>query len=52
MNASPTAKTAILFFVILGLIATTFALTVWRHEDDSRVQFRLTDQTGQTELDA
>ena len=48
MNASPTAKTAILFFVILGVIATTFAITVWRHEDDSRVQFRLTDQTGQT----
>jgi len=47
MNASPTAKTAILFFVILGVIATTFGVTVWRHEDNSRVQFRLTDQTGQ-----
>ena len=47
MNASPTAKTAILFFVILGVIATTFAITVWRYEDNSRVQFRLTDQTGQ-----
>ena len=47
MNASPTAKTALLFFVILGVIATTFAVTVWRHEDNSRVQFRLTDQTGQ-----
>ncbi len=47
MNASPTAKTAILFFVILGVIATTFAVAVWRHEDNSRVQFRLTDQAGQ-----
>ena len=47
MNASPTAKTAILFFVILGVIATTFGVAVWRHEDNSRVQFRLTDQAGQ-----
>ena len=48
MTASPTAKTALLFFVILGVIATTFSVAVWRYEDDSRVQFRLTDHTGQT----
>lgn len=48
MNASPAAKTAILFFVILGVIATSFAVAVWRYENNSRVQFRLTDHTGQT----
>ena len=46
MNASPTTKTALLFLVILGAIAASFALTVWRYDDDSRVQFRLTDHTG------
>lgn len=48
MNVSPTAKTALLFFAILGVIAATFAVTVWRYETDDRVQFQLTDQTGQT----
>ena len=48
MNMSPTAKTALLFFAILGVIATTFTITVWRYEDNSRVRFHLTDQTGQT----
>lgn len=48
MNASPAARTAILFFTILGLVAASFALTVWRYDGDSRVQFRLTDQTGVT----
>ena len=46
MNASPATKTALLFLVILGAIAASFALTVWRYDDDSRVQFRLTDHTG------
>ena len=46
MNASPATKTALLFLVILGVIAASFALTVWRYDDDSRVQFRLTDHTG------
>ena len=46
MNASPATKTAFLFLVILGVIAASFALTVWRYDDDSRVQFRLTDHTG------
>ena len=45
---SPTAKTAILFFTILGIIVASFALVVWRHgDDDSRVQFRLTSHTGE-----
>ena len=48
MNLSPTAKTALLFFAILGVIAATFTITVWRYEDNSRVQFHLTDQTGRT----
>ncbi len=46
MTASPATKAALLFFVILGVIATTFSITVWRHADDSRIQFHLTDQTG------
>ncbi len=46
MNASPATKTAFLFLVILGAIVASFALTVWRYDDDSRVQFRLTDHTG------
>lgn len=48
MTLSPTAKTAILFFTILGVIVASFALVVWRHgDDDSRVQFRLTSHTGE-----
>jgi len=47
MNASPAAKTAILFFVILGVVVTSFAVTAWRIDDDgTRVQFRLTSHTG------
>ena len=49
VNASPTAKTAILFFVILGVIAASFTFAVWFHEDaGSRVQFRLTSHDGET----
>ena len=47
MTLSPTAKTAILFFVILGVVAGSFALVVRNHEsNDARVQFRLTTHTG------
>ncbi len=47
MTASLTAKTAILFFVIIGVIATSIAFTVWHHDDgDTRVRFRLTSHTG------
>lgn len=48
MNLSPTARTALLFFAILGVIVTTFSLTVWRYEDDARIRFRLTDPSGRT----
>ena len=49
MTASPTAKTAILFFVILGIISASFALAVWLHEGaDARVEFRLTSHDGET----
>lgn len=48
MTASPTAKTAILFFVILGVIVSTFAFALWHHDDgDSRVQFQLTSHKGE-----
>ena len=47
-TVSPTAKTAVLFLTILGVIVASFALVVWRHgDDDSRVQFRLTSHTGE-----
>lgn len=43
MTFSPAAKTAVLFLVILGVVATSFTFAVWFHEDaDSRVQFQLT----------
>ena len=49
MNASPTTKTALLFFVVLGVIAVPFTMAVWHHEDgDARVQFRLTSHQGDT----
>ena len=49
MTASPTAKTIVLFFVILGVIAASFTVAVWLHEDgDPRVQFRLTSHEGET----
>ena len=48
-TASPTAKTAVLFFVILGVIVASFTLAVWLHEDaDARVQFRLNSHDGET----
>ena len=49
MTASPTAKTAILFSVILGVIVTSFAFAVWHHDDgDTRVRFQLTSHTGES----
>jgi len=49
MNASPVAKTAILFFVILGVIVASFSVALWHHGDgDNRVRFRLTSHTGKT----
>ena len=49
MNASPVARTAILFFVILSVIITSFAFAVWHHDDgDQRVRFQLTSHRGET----
>lgn len=47
MIASPTAKITILFLVIVGVIATSFAFAIWHHDDgDTRVRFELTSHTG------
>ncbi|MDE0420951.1 MAG: SCO family protein [Gammaproteobacteria bacterium] len=49
MTASPTTKTAVLFFATLAVISVSFALAVWHHDDpDARVEFRLTSHTGDT----
>lgn len=49
MTASPAAKTALLFFVVLGAIAASFTVAVWLHDDaNARVKFRLTSHQGET----
>lgn len=49
MNASPVAKTAILFFIILGVIVASFSLALLHRDDgDNRVRFRLTSHTGES----
>ena len=46
-SVSPVAKTAILFFCILGVIVVTFSLVVQNFEGDkNRVRFQLTSHEG------
>ena len=43
------AKAAILLFVVVAVISVTIAFAVWHHDDfDSRVQFRLIDETAES----
>jgi len=47
MTTSPMTKTVILFFTVLGVVVSTFALAVQLHTDrDHRVEFRLTNHSG------